>query len=168
MAVAEKISTEFFCLQWCMAWLAMNEEFTSTPEETARLEKALVRTADLVFAELQKRLNIPPGDPFTVAKAFGEFVTETGYVKARFYKVSDNEIIYGQPDQVLRPVLQAMRSRGQEMKVIPALSHLLFFAAFKKLCNMKTEKVPESEQPQVNLPEGFGPRPEFWRLSPLS
>ena len=120
-----------------------------------------------MFDELQKRLNIQPGDPFTVARAVAKWVTETGYCKVHLHKLSDTETMYGMADIAIKPVLDLVRSRGPAMKVEPASSHTLFFAAFKKLCNMKAEKVPESEQPQVSKPEGVQ-RWEMWHLSPLS
>ena len=160
MAMSEKIDSEFFALEAFMAWLALGQEFGNTPEELTRLEKCTLRKGELVFDELQKKLNIPPGDPFTVAKALGDYLTKIGYGKFKFYKVSDTEIMWDRADCVVSPVVPIVRSMG--VKVVPAPSDTLFLAAFKKLCSVKVVE----EYLEADLPKGV--MRKLWRFSPLN
>ena len=163
MAISEKVATELFVLEVQMTWLAFSQEFGNTPEELGRLEKCKWRKGELMFDELQKKLNIPTGDPFTVAKALGDYLTKTGYAKVEIHKVSDTQIRYDMGDVVMAPMVPIMRSRGR--KVGPEVSTALFFAAFKKLCNVKAEHIPVPDYLQVSIPEDM--EREMWRLSPL-
>ena len=165
MAISKKIDAKFAAWEVCMAWQAFNEEFGNTPEGVARLEKCRWRKGELVFDELQKKLNIPPGDPFTVAKKIGDYLTETGYAKIEIHKISDTQIMYDMGDLIMLPILRSVRSRGFKV-LAPEPSTTVFFAAFKKLCNVKAEDIPVPEDLQASTPEGMGR--EMWRLSPLS
>ncbi|MBI2288337.1 MAG: hypothetical protein HYY41_03420 [Chloroflexi bacterium] len=163
MALSEKVSSELMAWEVYIGWTALCEEFSS-PQDWARLEKAKWRKGELVFDELQKKLNIPPGDPFTVAKAIGDWFTKTGYAKIQIHKVSDTQIMYDMGDLIMLPILRSIRSRGFKV-LAPEPSTTVFFAAFKKLCNMKAEDIPVPEELKASTPAGMGR--EMWRLTPL-
>ncbi|MBI4188437.1 MAG: hypothetical protein HY529_04425 [Chloroflexi bacterium] len=160
MATAKKVSTEFFNLQVIMAWLAFNQEFGNTPQDMVRLERCKQHTGELVFDELQKKMNIPTGAPFPVAKAIGDFLTESGYAKYKVHKVSDTEIMFDRADMVMDPMV-----RNPLIKVLPAPGDTLFLAAFRKLCNMKVEQIPLPESLRASIPQGM--LRKLWRLSPI-
>ena len=163
MAYAEKIDSQFFAMEVLMGWLMFGEEFGNNPEELARLEKCKWRMGELVFDELQEKLKIPPGDPFTVAKTIGDYLTEIGYANIDIQKVSDTQIMYDMGDLVMVPVLRIARSRG--LKLTPEPSTTIFFAAFKKLCNVKAEHMAVPENLKASVPEGA--EREMWLISPI-
>ena len=163
MRQAERVETEYFNLEVMMSWLALNLEFSS-PEELARLEKCKWRKGELMFDEIQEKLKIPPGDPFTVAKAIGDYLTKVGYAKVEIHKVSDTELWCDMGDLILLPMLPTVRSLGGKMDPEPATT--LFTAALKKLCNVKVEHVRTPEHLRASVPEGMNR--EVWHLSPLS
>lgn len=164
MPMSEWVDSQYFAKELILGWQAMNEEFGNTPDERARLEKCKWRAGELVFGEIQKKLNIPPGDPFTVAKALGDYLTEAGYANIRFHKVSDTEVLYDMGNLVMIPMLPVVRSMG--IKVYPGPSTVLFFAAFKKLCNVKAESLPLPDHLKEGVEEDM--LREYWRFSPLN
>lgn len=164
MAYAERVDAQFAFKEVYLGWLWFSLEFGNNPEELARLEKCKWRTGELVFNEVQRKLDIPPGNPFTVAKSIGDYLTRVGYAKFQFMKVSDDEIVCDKTDLVVAPIMPLVRSRG--IKVSPQPSDTLFAAALKRLCNMKAESVPLPENLKASTPKGW--EREMWRFSPLS
>lgn len=165
MAYAETVDSRFFAVELVLNWLALNLEFSS-PEEQARLDKCAQRKGELIFKFIEEKLNIPAGsDPYTVAKTVADYITKTGYCKVELHKVSDTEMYRDWWDgTVIRPMLQKYRPQG--LKVTPRPAPVLIFAALKKLCNMKVETVPISDEMKASLPEGV--ERQLWRLSPIT
>ena len=162
-----KVDADYFAREVYLSWAAISEEFGKNPEERARLDKCKYRKADIIFEHLQQTLKIPPGDPLTVAKAIGDYIVKAGYVTSAEYEMlSDTEIMSKLGDYAVRPVIMQARSMGliPEPVVRPEHSCMLFVAAFKKLCNLKVEKVPVPD----NLRAPANIRQEVWRLSPVS
>lgn len=164
MAMSEKVDSEFFNREVGLAWLAFSEEFGNTPEELARLDKCKWRKAEMVFDEVQKELNIPAGDPFTVAKAIGDYLTKIGYAKVEVQKLADDVIRYNGLDMIMIDRARYLRSQG--IKTYPQPSNSLFITALRKLCNVDAEDIPMSAEERANLPANVYQR--TWRLVPIS
>jgi hypothetical protein len=161
----DKVDSELFATEVLMTWLALSEEFGNTPEELARLEKCRERKGELVFDQLQKKLQIPSGsDPFTIVKALGDYLTKIGYAKFEVHKVSDTELLRDWDGSIMQPVLPIARSQG--IKVYPAPSSVLFNVALKKLGNMKAERVEVPEHLRTGVTKGL--EREMLRLSPIT
>ncbi|MBI2287596.1 MAG: hypothetical protein HYY41_05565 [Chloroflexi bacterium] len=169
MAISETIDAEFASMLLYLAWTAVCEEFSS-PEEWVRIDKIKWLKGEAVFDELQKELKIPAeSDPFTVAKAVGDYLTKIGYAKFKFIKVSDTEILYDRADMVPIPVVRRVRAMG--MKVIaPEPSHATFVGALRRICNAQPEIIraapPEWLKSGEPVPDDMGR--EMWRVSPIS
>lgn len=163
MGYAERMDAKFCVKEVYLAWLMFSKEFGNDPGELARLEKVKARTGELVFDEIQRDLNIPSGNPFTVVASIGEYLTRSGYAKYKFQKISDTDVIFDSTDLVSGPIMPELRSRG--LKVSPTPSDVLFDAALKKLCNMTAEPIDVPAEIKASTPEGT--KREVWRFSPI-
>lgn len=161
--MAKKIDAEFFNAEVGLAWLALYQEFGKDPKELARLDKCKWRKSEMVFDWLQKEMKIPPGDPFTVAKAVGKYLTKIGYANVEVFKLADNIIRYNGTDMIMIPMARYLSSQG--LKVFPQPSNSIFITAFQKLCHMKVEDIPLPPEERAKLPANVYQR--TWRLSPL-
>lgn len=164
MSISEKVKSEFFNLEVGLAWLAFGEEFGNTPEEKARLDKAKWRKAEMLFDEVQKELKIPAGDPFTVTKAIGDYLTKIGYAKVEVQKLADDVVRYNGVDMIMIEMARYLNSQG--IKVYPQPSNSLFITALRKLCNVDAVDIPLSPEDRAKLPKNMYQR--TWRLVPLS
>ncbi|MBI4188818.1 MAG: hypothetical protein HY529_06395 [Chloroflexi bacterium] len=76
MAISATLDSQFACLEVYLSWTALCEEFNS-PEEWKRIDKIKWLKGEEVYEALKDELKIPAGsDPFTVAKAVGDYLTK--------------------------------------------------------------------------------------------
>lgn len=165
MAAAGKIDPEYFALELEATWMVFNKVFGDTAEGRAKLDKCRWLKGELVFDELQKKLKIPRGDPYSVGKAVSDYLRKAGSSDIQIHRLSDNEIIYEIKRPVMGPIHALRDALGNTNPLKPLPAAALFRAAFKKLCNMNVDIVPLPEEVRATvLKGGTG---ELWRLSPI-
>lgn len=166
MAMVKQIDPEYFALEIGLTWIVLSEVIGNTAEGRAKLEECRWLKGEMVFDEIQKKLKIPAGDPYTVGKAISDYLLKVGSSDVQLHKFSDNEMLYEMKQAVMTPIHSLRDALGNKNPLRPLPAAALFRAALKRLCNMQVEIVPVSDEMRATTLKGKAG--SLWRLSPIS
>lgn len=165
MAVTPKIDPGYFALEIGATWIVLNQVFGGTPEGRAKLEECRWLKGELVFDEIQKKLKIPAGNPYTVGKAIADYLRRVGSSDTELHRLSDTEMLYEMKHAVMEPWFPVFDAHQTQNPLRPLPAAALYRAAFKRLCNMKLDIVPVTDEMRATTLKGKAG--QLWRLSPI-